>query len=90
MNIDNLSPKEIQEQIFVEIGKGTNVEIIKTALKDKGQNPEGYYFTTAAKHNEVINAPKEPAGQMSGLQIFGMIISIIFIIIRIARCSSKM
>lgn len=90
MHLQNQSNQEIQAQIFAEVEKGTNIEIIKAELKDAGKNPEGYYFTTAAKHNQVIEAPKEPAGQLSSMQIIGGIITVIILIIKVARCSNQM
>jgi hypothetical protein len=89
MHLENQSNVEIQAQIFAEVEKGTNIEIIKAELRDVGKNPEGYYFTTAAKHNAVIQAPKEPAGQLTTIQIISGIITVLFLIIRIARCSNR-
>jgi hypothetical protein len=90
MNTENLTPKQIQEVIFAEIEKGTAIDIIKATLKQQGKNPEGYYFTTAAKHNQTVNAPKEPASKISGMQVFWIVLSIVFLLIRVARCNSRM
>ena len=90
MNLDNKTPKEIQQEIFSEIQKGTNIEKIKTALREQGHHPEAYYFTSEKEHTTILEAPKAAAGHTSGWQVFLAIVAIIIMVIRIARCSSKM
>lgn len=90
MNLDNKNPKEIQQEIFSEIQKGSDIEKIKTELREKGQHPEAYYFITENEHTKIMEEPKSAAGHTTGWQVFVAIIAIIIMVIKIARCSSKM
>lgn len=90
MNIENKTPKEIQQLLFEEIRNGADIEKLRVELKEKGLHPEGFYFTTEAEHTKVMEEPRSPAGQLSGWQIFAGIITIVVLIIKVARCSSKM
>ncbi len=90
MNLESKSPNEIQQEIFGEIRNGTSIEKLKAELKEKGLHPEGYYFATETEHNKVMEEPKTAAGQMSGWQIFIGIVAVLVLVLRIARCSSKM
>jgi len=90
MNIEGLKPKEIQERIFEEIAKGANPDTLKMDLKAKGVPVEGYYFSTKTAHEQEVSLPAEPAGQLTGWQIFWGVVTVIVLVLRIARCSSRM
>lgn len=90
MDIENKNPKEIQELIFAEIRNGASIEALKNELREKGLHPEGYYFTTEAEHQAILEEPRTPAGQVSGWQIALTIVTLIILVFRIARCSSRM
>lgn len=90
MEIANKNSKEIQSEIFAEIRKGTSVEALKAELKKKGHHPEGYYFTNEEQHIKMLAEPKAPAGHLTSGQIVWGIVIVLILIIRIARCSSRM
>ena len=89
MELENKDQKEIQQAIFSEIQKGTPVETIKNELREKGLHPEAYYFTTESQHNVVMDAPSS-SSNVSGWQVFLVIVSLLVLVIRIARCSNRM
>ena len=90
MELTGKTPKEIQQQIFDEISKGTSADVLAAELKHNGLHPEGYYFTTKESHHAALEQPKEPAGAVSGKQIFWFSLSLIFIIIKVVRCNMLM
>jgi hypothetical protein len=90
MELENKNQKEIQQEIFAEIKKGTNIEKLKAELKEKGLHPEGYYFIAESEHTKIMAEPKIGAGHTTGWQIFVAIIAIIVMVIKIARCSNRM
>jgi|GEM_PF-5492216 len=93
MEIQGLTSREIQQRIFEEIGNGTNVVALKQELKEKGVPVEGYYFTTEAQYQSEKSFSAEPASaasSVSGKQVFWTILTIVIVIFKIARCSSRM
>jgi len=94
MHLYNQTPQQIQQQIFDEIKKGANIHALKHELKESGIPPEAYYFTTQEEHNTEIatdgfSSTEQPATR-STWQIILLVISIIVLIVRVARCSSRM
>ncbi len=90
MNPAGLSPKEIQQQIFDEIASGTHPQTLKENLRQQGVPVEGYYFTTEAKHTEEVLPPAEPSSPVTGWQVFWTIVTVLILILKIARCSNSM
>ena len=91
MELTGKSPKEIQQQIFDEIKKGTGADVLAAELKHNGLHPEGYYFTTEESHQALLEEPKTSAASgVSGKQIFWFSLSLIFIIIKVVRCNMIM
>ena len=89
MEFENKTQKEIQQLIFSEIQKGVPIDSIKNELRGKGLHPEAYYFTTESQHNVVMDTPPA-SSNVSGWQVFLVIVSLIVLVIRIARCSNRM
>lgn len=90
MELTGKSSQEIQQQIFDEIRKGTGADVLKAELKHNGLHPEGYYFTTEESHKAAMEIPKEPAGIVSGKQTFWFVLSMIFLVIKLVRCTMLM
>ena len=90
MNVTGLSTKEIKQQIFDEIDRGTHPQTLKESLRQQVVLVEGYYFTTRAKHSEVLLPPSKSTLPVRGLQVFWSIVTVFIIILRIAKCSSSM
>jgi hypothetical protein len=90
MDLANKNSEEIQQEIFKEIAKGTNIESLKAEIKQKGLHPEGFYFMSEQQRNIVKDQPIERGGHLTTSQIIWGVITVVLIIFRIARCSSKM
>jgi hypothetical protein len=90
MTIENKTPKEIQAEIYFEIGRGVNREQLKAELKDQGLLTEAYYFTTEKEQLVSIEELKTPSSAMSTKQILWAILVLVILVFRIARCSSRM
>jgi hypothetical protein len=95
METENKNPKEIQQEIFDQISKGANPVELKELLRKKGVPVEGYYFVSEAAHKRQIETPpqygvsQQAGGGASAWQIFVAILSVVLLIFRIARCSSR-
>ena len=96
MEIEDKSPKEIQQEIFDQIAKGANPGELKELLRRKGVPVEGYYFTSENAHNTELEQSRlnsgsgaSTSGGASGAQIFFAILSVVILIFRIARCTSR-
>ncbi len=89
MNIENATPKEIQQYIYDEIAQHKNPQAIKDELTQKGILVEGYYFMPQAEQK--IQAETLPASPgVSGWQVIVTIFVVIVMIFRIIRCTNKM
>ena len=88
MNIENKNPKAIQEEIYKEINAGADPVKLKQELKAQGVPVEAYYFTTG---QDLVTMQEPPSSSgVSGWQVFLTIVSLLILIFRIARCSSRM
>lgn len=90
MTIENKTPKEIQDEIYSEIERGTNKEQLKTNLKNQGLVTEAYYFTTKKEQEISIEEASTPSSAISTRQLLWGILIIVILVFRIVRCSNRM
>jgi hypothetical protein len=90
INVENKTPQEIQQLIYVEIKNGADKEELKSFLQKQGIATEGYYFTTEEERNAILTQPKVSDSGVTTKQILLGILTLVVVIIRIARCSRNM
>ncbi len=88
--VQTKTPEEIQQLIYAEISSGADKELLKSHLRQQGINTEGYYFTTEAERNAILMEPKVSDNGITAKQVLLAILTIVVVVLKIARCSRNM
>jgi hypothetical protein len=91
MQLTGKTTNEIQQEIFDAIKNGEDINKLKEEISAAGFKPEGFYFTGETAHRIAMETPRSAAGGgVSGWQVFLTIVSVLVLVLRIARCSNRM
>ena len=90
MTIENKTPKEIQAEIYAEIGNGANREQLKVDLKSQGLMTEAYYFTTEIEQKISAAEPSTPSSSISTGHILWTILLLVILVFRMVSCANRM
>lgn len=98
MNIANKTPFEVQQEIYTAIQNGENIDSLKQEVKDHGYHPEGFYFVSQAQQQSIFDGDdlknystsNSSSSGMSTWRVIWLVLSVLVMIFRIARCSSRM